>query len=224
MMSFQEKLAMGFSVRFPSSQTSSAMRWAAWSMRRPVMRMSLLHSLRARWKGSTLLTKSKSALSISSASPYCATNSSRVATLLGNFHNACLEYFCSTSLAHSSASGKRCKVSMATSDMPSRTSGKCFRMSATKTLSVANHAVAKTTLWPSLGKCFSMSLRKASTFDWSAEELKPTRLVARLRKIALAAVRLAKGSAGRRNIVLLNLLPPTGCRSTATCPVYGPKF
>mmetsp|Transcript_89076 Transcript_89076/g.272799 ORF Transcript_89076/g.272799 Transcript_89076/m.272799 type:complete len:224 (-) Transcript_89076:24-695(-) len=164
MMSPQEKLAMGFKVRLPSSHTSREMRWAAWSMRRPVMRMSLEHSCNARWKGSTLLTKSKSAVSISSQSPYLASNSSRVLTPCGIFHNACLAYFSWTCLAQTRVSGKRCIVSIATRCIPESTEGKWSRIRATNTLSVASHAVAKTTCLPSFGKCVSMSRRNPSTF------------------------------------------------------------
>mmetsp|Transcript_5158 Transcript_5158/g.12807 ORF Transcript_5158/g.12807 Transcript_5158/m.12807 type:complete len:220 (-) Transcript_5158:3-662(-) len=170
MMSDHVHPAMGFSVRLLSSHTLSSMRCAAWSMRRPVMRMSLSASLRARWNGSTLLTKSKSAESRDSQSPYLASNSSRVVTSLGYLIIACLPYFSCTSRAHASVSGKRCKVSIATRCMPLRTSGKCFRISATNTLSVASQAVAKTTRLPSVGRCFAMSALKASTFPAYVEK------------------------------------------------------
>mmetsp|Transcript_19943 Transcript_19943/g.50974 ORF Transcript_19943/g.50974 Transcript_19943/m.50974 type:complete len:222 (+) Transcript_19943:1641-2306(+) len=165
-MSFQENSAMGFSVILPSSQMSREMRCAAWSMRRPVMRISLLHSVSARWNGSTLLTKSKSAESISSTSPYFCSNSSRVVTSAGIFHSAGLPYFSSTSFAQVSVSGKRWRVSIATRFMPFRTSGKCSLISATKTLSVASQAVAKTTFLPSLGRCASIAFLKLSTLGW----------------------------------------------------------
>mmetsp|Transcript_112363 Transcript_112363/g.317855 ORF Transcript_112363/g.317855 Transcript_112363/m.317855 type:complete len:218 (-) Transcript_112363:33-686(-) len=170
-MSAQVKEAMGFSVRFPSSQTGNSIRCAAWSMRRPVIRMSFSHSDRARWKGSTLLTKSKSAESISSTSPYFASNSACVLTPLGSFHNACLPYFSCTSLAHSRVSGNRCSVSIATRLMPSSIAGKCSRISATKTLSVASHAVANTTRCPSRGRCRATSFLNASTFSCSSAVL-----------------------------------------------------
>mmetsp|Transcript_74515 Transcript_74515/g.120279 ORF Transcript_74515/g.120279 Transcript_74515/m.120279 type:complete len:200 (-) Transcript_74515:63-662(-) len=170
MMSFQEKAAIGLRVRLPSSQTSRLMRWAAWSMRRPVMRMSFSHSASARWKGSTLLTKSKSAESSSSQSPYLAMNSSMFVTPFGAFQRAFLAYLSSTCFAQTSVVGKRCMVSMATKCMPVRTSGKCFFIRATNTLSVASHAVAKTVFFPSFGRCFSISRQKASTLPCKAEK------------------------------------------------------
>mmetsp|Transcript_69627 Transcript_69627/g.201849 ORF Transcript_69627/g.201849 Transcript_69627/m.201849 type:complete len:245 (-) Transcript_69627:7-741(-) len=168
MMSVQEKGAMGFKVRLPSSHTSREMRCAAWSMRRPVIRMSFLHSARARWKGSTLLTKSKSAESISSTSPHFCSNSSRDEQSCGVFHKAFFAYLSSTSLAQTKVLGKRCMVSMATKCMPSRILGKCSLIKATKTLSVASQAVANTTLLPSAGKCFSMSFLNWSTLPCRA--------------------------------------------------------
>mmetsp|Transcript_70482 Transcript_70482/g.190588 ORF Transcript_70482/g.190588 Transcript_70482/m.190588 type:complete len:222 (-) Transcript_70482:16-681(-) len=162
-MSLHDQSAIGFSVLLPSSQTSNEIRWAAWSMRRPVMRMVLLHSAKARWNGSTLLTKSKSAVSISSQSPYFALNSSRVVTPSTVFHSAFFWYFASTCSAHGRVVSKRCIVSIATRFMPLNILGKCSCISATKTLSVASQAVAKTTRLPSAGKCFSMSALKEAT-------------------------------------------------------------
>mmetsp|Transcript_122815 Transcript_122815/g.343774 ORF Transcript_122815/g.343774 Transcript_122815/m.343774 type:complete len:212 (+) Transcript_122815:338-973(+) len=191
MMSVQEKGAMGLKVRFPSSQTSKVILCAAWSMRRPVTRMSFLHSARARWKGSTLLTKSKSAESISSASPHFSSNSSRVVTSCGNFHMAFLPYFSSTSLAHTSVEGNKCSVSMATRFIPDRTSGKWSFIKATNTLSVASHAVANTTPLPSRGKCVSTSLRNWSTLLCNAglKEEKPPRWIPGQLRTAGAATR-----------------------------------